>query len=162
MTPTPKTRALSAVVDQLRADLAVAVAAAAVAREEATGPESKAEGKYDTRAIEAGYLAGAHGRRVEALRLALGRFELLLHQASSGGASARLVVARGEDGVASAFLLGPAGAGVSVEVDGMRVRVVTAASPIGGELADAEPGDEVVVRFDDGARVERWVVERVE
>lgn len=157
-----KTRALRAVVESLRADLATAVQAADVARDEATSPESKAENKYDTRAIEAGYLAGAHARRVEALRLALGRFELLLRQSMAGGATSRYVVARNAGGESSAFLLGPGGAGASVEVDGIRVRVVTAASPLGSQLADAEEGDELVVKLDDGARIERWVVEHVE
>ena len=157
-----KIRALRAVVESLRADLATALQAADIARDEATSPESKAENKYDTRAIEAGYLAGARARRVGELRVALGRFELLLQQPVAGGTASRYVVARVEGGESCAFLLGPGGAGVSFELDGVRVRVLTAASPLGSRLADAEEGDELVVRLEDGARVERWTVEHVE
>lgn len=158
-----KTRALRAVVESLRSDLAIALQAADIARDEATSPESKAENKYDTRAIEAGYLAGARAKRVGELRSALGLFELLLRQPAGGSAACRYVVARPESGDAQAFLLGPSGAGVAVEVDGMRVRVLTTASPLGESLADAEAGDEVIVRLhEDALSGQRWLVEFVE
>jgi hypothetical protein len=157
-----KIRALRAVVESLRSDLTVALVAAETARDEATSPEAKAESKYDTRSIESGYLAGARAKRVGELRVALGRFELLLRQPVSGSSASRYVVARPEGGESSAFLLGPGSAGVIVELDGMRVRVLTTASPLGSCLADAEEGDELVVRLDGGARIERWFVEHVE
>lgn len=157
-----KTRVVRAVVESLRAALSVALQAADIARDEATSPESKAENKYDTRAIEAGYLAGAQARRVGDLRVVVGRFEQMLRQPMAGATASRYVVARGEGGESSAFLLGPGGAGVIVEVDGVRVRVLTTASPLGSQLVDAENGDELVVQLDDGARIARWTVEHVE
>ena len=51
--------------EQLKEQLNVMQAAAAEARENATGDETRSDGKYDTRAIEAGYLAGAQARQAD-------------------------------------------------------------------------------------------------
>ena len=48
----------------LEDQLAVMQVAADEARENATGDETRSEGKYDTRAIEASYLASAQARQV--------------------------------------------------------------------------------------------------
>src|SRR5687768_11096256 len=42
-----------------------------MARDEATSVESRPENQYDTRALEASYLAAGQGERLEALRLLL-------------------------------------------------------------------------------------------
>ena len=44
-------------------------------KEGTTGDEVKQEGKYDTRAIEAGYLAGAQARRAQEIRIELVRLD---------------------------------------------------------------------------------------
>lgn len=160
---TNRIAALRATVEKLRADLRAALSAADVARQEATGEESKSEGKYDTRAIEAGYLAGAHARRVEAIRVALGRLELVLERPGLAGAQVRLVRAVDATGEQHTFLVAPAGAGTLVEVNGEKVRVVTAVSPLGRPLAEAEEGDEFTVKLEDPTSApERWEVLEVE
>lgn len=139
-----KHNVLEVLVAKLRAELEAAVSAAHVARDEATGEESKAENQYDTRAIEAGYLAGAQSKRVEATRVALGRYEMALAN-PAGPVRTRLVRSVGPGGAISTFLLGPSAAGYSLEVGGATVRVVTPASPVGTQLAAVEPDDEVVL-----------------
>ena len=61
----------STVIEALRVDaeraLETAEQAQSIARDEATSAESKAEGKYDTRATEASYLARGQAERVVAL-----------------------------------------------------------------------------------------------
>jgi transcription elongation GreA/GreB family factor len=54
---------------KLKVELIEIEAAAQSAKDLATGPDMKAEGKYDTRAIEASYLAGAQAKRVEEIKL---------------------------------------------------------------------------------------------
>ena len=51
----------------LEEQLTITLAAAENARENATGDETKSDGKYDTRAIEAAYLAGAQAEQAEKL-----------------------------------------------------------------------------------------------
>ncbi len=51
----------------LEEQLSITVAAAEDAKENATGDETKSDGKYDTRAIEAAYLAGAQAKQAEKL-----------------------------------------------------------------------------------------------
>ena len=47
----------------LEEQLTITLAAAENARGNATGDETKSDGKYDTRAIEAAYLAGAQAEQ---------------------------------------------------------------------------------------------------
>ena len=54
---------LAAVIARLEADLAGVRSAALASREAAIGEESKPENEYDTRALEAGYIASAQSKR---------------------------------------------------------------------------------------------------
>ena len=54
-----KSALLDQILQALKAQLSLMQAATAEARENATGDETRSEGKYDTRAIEASYLASA-------------------------------------------------------------------------------------------------------
>ena len=65
------------VCQRLEADLALLLTAAEVARQAATHEESKAENKYDTRGLEASYLAAGQARRAEEIRRALGAWRTL-------------------------------------------------------------------------------------
>jgi hypothetical protein len=161
MPDTTKHDVLEALVARLRAELDAAVSAAHVARDEATGEESKAENQYDTRAIEAGYLAGAQSKRVEAARVGLGRYEMALAN-PRGAVRTRLVRAAADDGTVATFLLGPSAAGYTLQVNETTVRVVTPASPVGAQLASVEPDDEVVLAADRTGSGQRLTVISVE
>ena len=57
-----KKRLLEEIIARLRADAAKMKAAALATHEEATHEDNKAESKYDTRGLEASYLAEAQAR----------------------------------------------------------------------------------------------------
>ena len=59
-----KTHLQTLIIDKLQADLAVAKDALKASHEAATHAESKAENKYDTRGLEAAYLADGQRKRV--------------------------------------------------------------------------------------------------
>lgn len=59
-----KKKLVAAICTQLELDLETQKAAALATYEAATGEESKAENEYDTRGLEASYLAGAQAKRV--------------------------------------------------------------------------------------------------
>src|SRR5437763_14797375 len=58
-----KTKLLARIVEALHNNLAVLAKAARAAYAEATHESSKAENKYDTRGLEAAYLAGGQARQ---------------------------------------------------------------------------------------------------
>ena len=136
----------AAVVDALRAslarDLEAVDAAAHAARDASTHPENKPENDKDTRAIEAGYLAGAQAARAAELkrtlhdveRADLRAFTLLALTEVVAGAETALLL-----------LLSPWGGGQKVAVDGCKVQIVTPQSPLGAALKGKAAGDDVDV-----------------
>jgi hypothetical protein len=62
-------------IDQISEELNSMKSAALNTYSEATQEESKAENKYDTRGLEASYLAGAQAKRVEELQAVLAVFK---------------------------------------------------------------------------------------
>ena len=68
---------LKAIIKQLQAELQTFRRAAKSARAEATDEQSRAENKYDTRGLEASYLAAGQARQVAELETAITAFEAL-------------------------------------------------------------------------------------
>jgi hypothetical protein len=134
-----KAAVIEAVIAALQADLDGVIAAAHAAREGATHAEVKPENDKDTRAIEAGYLAGAHAARVQQLHSDL-RF--LRH---ADGLRLMTVEETNKTGtIIHCYLLSAWGAGLRVEVDGPVV-VVSPQSPRGKALVGKQAGDDVEV-----------------
>lgn len=144
--PLSRSAVLDAIVAALEHQLEVARAAADIARDEATNEETKQESKYDTRAIEAGYLAGAQSRRLGEMAATLGRYARLPRDAGEREVvdGPALVGLNGAEGDVFYFV-GPGAAGLRVTVDGVLVRVVSPSSPLGGALVGAEVGDEIAL-----------------
>src|SRR4051794_310036 len=72
-----KGRVIEAVIAKLQAELSGMLEAARAAHDAATGEESRAEDKHDTRATEASYLAGAQLARAGELQQQLAIFKHL-------------------------------------------------------------------------------------
>lgn len=149
-----KPAVVAALRESVEASLAALESVAEATRGEVGSDETRQEGKYDTRATEASYLArGQAFRVVELRRLAAwySAFDPLPLQTVQVGA---LVLLDGDS--QEALFLAPVG-GASVEVQGRRVRVVSPSSPIGRAMAELEEGD--AFAFDSpGGRVEFEVV----
>lgn len=131
-----------AVVDAMRQALTAAIdaalAGAEAARAEATHAESRAENKYDTRGLEASYLAAGQGERVVAWRAALGSLDAT--PCGVGGVGALVGL---DDG--RWVLVAAGGGGIRADVDGVTVGLVTPEAPLGRALLGAEEGDVVEV-----------------
>ncbi|MFT5430254.1 MAG: transcription elongation GreA/GreB family factor [Myxococcota bacterium] len=150
MNATPYKIALhQAVLDALETAVAAIVASQKATMDGATHAESKQEGSKDTRAIEAGYLARGLAERAEALQGTLGRtrkFEprnFTEDDRVSVGAAVELEDAAGTS--RHVYLL-PSGGGMSVEIEGQSIAVVTPKSPLGAALVGREVGDEFEFR----------------
>ena len=139
-----KKKIVRQVIADLEKDLDVLQLSALTAREAATHEESKAEDKYDTRGLEASYLAGAQAKRAGEIRdfiATLRQVEVSDFGKDSSVAITALVEIENDDGKNLVFLL-PKGGGRVVEMDGRRVQVITPVSPMGAELMGREIGDE--------------------
>ena len=65
------------IISVLQSELVTYLRAAKCSHEEATAEENRAENKYDTRGLEASYLAAGQASKVAELEAAIGAFENL-------------------------------------------------------------------------------------
>ena len=127
----------------LRARLARLAQAAMDAHAAATDPGSKAEGKYDTRSLEASYLAVGQARQVEEIAEAVRAFDAFnppdyaIDDAIAIGALVEVDMG----GESHHFLLAPAAGGMVVEIDGLEVTLLTPESPLYRKLLGKKTGD---------------------
>ncbi|MBC9248955.1 transcription elongation factor GreAB [Pseudomonas alcaligenes] len=144
---------------RLAADLELAIRAAEAAHQAATNEESKAENKYDTRGLEASYLAAGQSRRVEEIRQALAAWRNLVprdYDEEQGIQLGTLVHLLGRDGQRQCLLLGPDGAGLKLPGEAGEIMLITPRAPLGQQLLGQGPGDEV------GIGQQRWLIEHAE
>ena len=75
-----KKKIVEVLIEKLNTELKEVEGAAKSTRDLATADDLKSEGKYDTRAIEAGYLASAQSKRVEEIKMDIQMLEDLVTQ----------------------------------------------------------------------------------
>ena len=139
-TKTPKKHeVISAIMAAISSELNAAERMAEEARDEATHGDTKAEGKYDTRATEASYLARGQAQRILNLRELKAWYERFSpdQQASEIRIGALVLV---ENETQEWLFLAPAGGG-KITVAGIQVLVVSPTSPMGRGMVDIEVGD---------------------
>ena len=149
-----KDTALTALLERAREEHAALVHVMRMAQDEATSDETKSEGKYDTRATEASYLAAGQGERVAQLARAIAWFDA----ARGAPEGPPLYVVDGPRG-RGVFLLAPEGGGQRARVGTLDVVVLTSRSPLGQALAGARTGD--VVEVGEGTALQEWEVTAV-
>jgi hypothetical protein len=138
-----KSALLETIRCQLRARLARLAQAAMDAHAAATDPGSKAEGKYDTRSLEASYLAAGQARQVDEIAEAVKMFDAFnppdfaIDDAIAIGALVEVDMG----GESHHFLLAPAAGGMVVEVDGLEATLLTLESPLYQKLLGKMTGD---------------------
>lgn len=140
---TKKEKLVQQIAESLRQEIAALDQAARAAHEAATHEESKAEDQYDTRGLEASYLAGAQMARLESLKKALAYYQLLDVRAFAPDAAiapGALVELECDGKRLRCFLVAQAG-GTSTTLDGQPVQVVTPQSPLGEALLGHKRGD---------------------
>lgn len=144
-----KTHLQTLIIDKLQADLAVAKDALKASHEAATHAESKAENKYDTRGLEAAYLADGQRRRVHEIETALSSYRNLPVRSHRNAAITlgALVSLESADNCRWVFL-GPDAAGLNVTTEGEEVLVISPRSPLGRALLGCEEGDEAEIRVE--------------
>ena len=136
------------IIADLEGKLALYAKAARTARDEATDDESKAEDKYDTRGLEASYLARGQSMHAAEVEQAVEQFQRLAPRAFKPkdpidvGA---LVELEGKDG-RTFYFIGPCAGGTEIVHEKKEVLVITPQSPLGQQLAGKKLGDRLKIK----------------
>jgi hypothetical protein len=144
-----KRELLGQVVIRLQAELDLLTTAALATHAEATDEENKAEDKYDTRGLEASYLAHGQSKAAEETALALAQFQALVPRDFTANEPIGLGALVALDGPARYFI-GPRAGGTEIKFNGTVVLVITPQSPLGRQLLGRRQGD--TVQLDVGGR----------
>ncbi|HEY0944061.1 MAG TPA: transcription elongation factor [Opitutaceae bacterium] len=142
-----KSRLLEAILAALQGELALQTEAAQTSRDEATDEESRSEDKYDMRGQLAAYVAAGQAKMAGEIAEALAAYRALSSRVfvpTEPIATGALVTleARGRQAV---YFLGPVRGGLELTIDNTAVTVITAASPLGRQLAGKRVGDFVML-----------------
>jgi transcription elongation GreA/GreB family factor len=137
-----KTILLKKIIARLNENLDLLDKAARTSRAEATHESSKAESKYDTRGLEAGYLASGQARQAREILESIKIYESLPLR-DFGAADAVDLCALVElkvDGSGSYYFIGPKNGGLEIEHSGEEIVVITPQSPLGENLMGRKAG----------------------
>jgi transcription elongation GreA/GreB family factor len=137
-----KSALLKLFADTLTQELATLTRAAQESYAAATDPDSKAENKYDTRTIEASYVARGQALRVAELGDSLAAIGSLPRRAWPDGQPIHIgaVVALEISDTITYYVLSPAGGGTHVEIGDSNAYLITPASPLGQKLMGQRVG----------------------
>ena len=141
-----------AIIQHLETEIANLNEAALAAHEAATHAESKAEDQYDTRGLEASYLAGAQAKRageIEQALVSVRSVEPRLWAPQEPIAIGALVeLQAGEGGAKRSYhFLAAHGGGLTVQFEGRDIQVLTPQSPVGAALMGEQKGAEIEVEI---------------
>lgn len=145
MSSMSKQAVIQAILARLGEELQVYLKAAEASRAEATHESSKAENKYDTRGLEASYLARGQSRQIAELETAVIEFQKLgtrkfkADEPIDVGALVELEQGRER----SFYFIGPRAGGTEVEFDGHELLVITPQSPLGSQLVGKQQNDQL-------------------
>lgn len=138
-----KKKLIAHIRSELEKDLLVLKEAERVTREAATHEESKPENEYDTRALEASYLAGAQSKRITDTEELLVIFKHVEPKnfTDKDPISATALVETELNGKSGLFFVMNKGGGINITFEGKKIQVITPSSPLGGILLGLKVGD---------------------
>jgi len=161
LSPPDKSKLVTALVALLEQQLDTLIRSAASARENATHEEARPENEYDTRGLEASYLAGAQAARAEQIRAEISALKQMPVRAWKKGepvGPGALLELSDDDGKRGLYFLA-VGRGATITVDGKSVKVLTPVSPLGRELLGKSAGDSVEIEVRGDSR--GYAIEKV-
>src|SRR6266478_4144460 len=137
-----KSDLLECILEALHDSLAVLERAARASHAEATHESSKAENKYDTRGLEAAYLAGGQARQAKETLDSIALYEALVTRdfGASEAIGLTALVELETDGACSRYFIGPKNGGLEIQFQRKVVMVITPQSPLGQSLLGRKAG----------------------
>ncbi|HNQ73742.1 MAG TPA: transcription elongation factor GreAB [Verrucomicrobiota bacterium] len=138
-----KRAVLQKIIARLRDELGVYFRAAQNSRAEATHEQSRADNKYDTRGLEASYLARGQSRQAAELEAAIAEFQQLATRplAADHGIGIGALVALQMDDETALYFIGPRAGGTTITHAQHEILVITPQSPLGAQLLGKMPGN---------------------
>jgi transcription elongation GreA/GreB family factor len=134
---------------KLAGELEVYFRAAQFSRAEATHESNKAENKYDTRGLEASYLARGQSRQAAELEAAIAEYQKLGVRKFTDGDAINLgaLVELEQLGEKSFYFLGPRAGGTEIIHDKKEILVITSQSPLGEQLTGRKSGETLQLKL---------------
>lgn len=137
-----KKRIVDTLIEKLNNELIEVESAAKSAKDLATADDLKSEGKYDTRAIEASYLASAQNKRVDEIKLDIQMLEDLAVSIEPATkmqlGSLGLIRCNGQERF---YFLSTTSGGSMLMIEDTPILVISVFSPIGDAALGNGPGD---------------------
>jgi len=137
------------IIARLTDELEVYFRAAKFSRAEATHESSKAESKYDTRGLEASYLARGQSKQAAELEAAIAEFEKLPQKkfaaAEPIGLGALVELETGGEKIF--YFIGPRAGGTEILHEKKEILVITPQSPLGEQLLGKKSGNQLPLAF---------------
>jgi len=143
-----KIEIIRAIQAQLEEKIAMHREAAMAAHEEATHEESIAEDRYDTRGLEASYLAAGQARQMAEMAGALQEFSTMFVK-KFGAADPIDLTALVELEMKKQrfhYFVGPGAGGLEVDFEGATILVITPQSPMGRQLIGRKAGEKLKLK----------------
>ena len=149
-----KTQLIEMLTAQAEKELTIARDSAKETYDAVTNEESKPENEYDTRAIEASYLAMAQSKRISELEelLTSYKFVQLKNFTDEDPIGPTALVEVSLNNKISFVFLMPKGGGHIVNFQGHPVQIITPISPLGEALLGLKTGDGAVVETNSQTR----------
>ena len=140
------------IIAALAAELEGYARSARAAHDVATDEQSKAENKYDTRGLEASYLAHGQSRQATEIMQAMQQYETLPlrefapDEAIHIGALVELELGFGKKGGRATYFIGPCAGGTEIHSEGRDALVITPHSPMGRQLVGLKRGERLQIQ----------------
>ncbi len=133
------------IIFELEENLSILTQSAKAAYEGATHKESISDDKYDTRGLEASYLAAGQSERIDELTQMINRYHSLKIREFDEETPIALtaVIELQNEGNRSLYFLGPFGGGMEIPFEGETLFLITPQSPLGRKLLEKYEGDTV-------------------
>jgi transcription elongation GreA/GreB family factor len=137
-----KAQLVKQIITSLTESLGVLEKAARASHEEATHESSKAESKYDTRGLEAAYLAGGQARQAREILDSIKVYETLVTRDFASGEPIELtaLVELDADDTHSTYFIGPKNGGLEIKHRRKEIMVISPQSPLGQNLVGRKAG----------------------
>lgn len=137
------------IISHLVEELELYNKAANISRYEATHEQSKAENKYDTRGLEASYLARGQSRQIAELAASIKQFEALPTRefGPKDPIDIGAVIELQGKTETTIYFMGPRAGGTEIVHDKKEVLIITPQSPLGQQLVGKKQGDKLKIEI---------------
>ena len=137
------------IIETLQSEMETYVHAAKFSHAEATAEENRAENKYDTRGLEASYLAAGQANKIVEIEESIAAFDALRERMfnEADGIDIGALIEISQDGERAHYFIGPSAGGIEIKTRGTEVLVITPQSPLGSQLKGAKQGAKIKINL---------------